>query len=221
MKKKKLFYNPYERRRKNGVNLRNGLVFYVILGLLLGLASVLGILGYAVKGSHEYNHMHQIARDIAEDPNSHTDEEINNAGEAFVNMASDMVDAGITGPGGIGVKALIKTERMIRDIKNQAYVIKISPEPANPIAGNPVTVTVTVVYATEGTEVNYSVAGSDGYTLSGTMPTSSAGTIYFVVEGGEPGVTDTITINVGSVTEVYTYTFHGGAAGVAIERRIQ
>ncbi len=216
MKKTMLSSNPHQKGRKTKVEFRKGgLIITAVIAIILGLVSILGILGYAVKNSSEYNKMHQIARDVAEDPNSHSDVEILNSGDALVKMMNETVQGGTTGAGGgltgggHGVKLILQAEEALRKVRIQAYVIKIVPSPASPVAGQAVTVAITIVNSIQGTEVNYSLVGSDGYTQNDTLATDQNGQVSFSVPGGEGGVTDVITVTVGSVSEVYTYKFHG------------
>lgn len=191
---------------------KKGLLSVVLYLLLMAIsaAGILGILGYAVIGSSEYNRMHQMARDIADDPNSHTDEEITNAVKEFHDMANNVVQSGSIVPGqggGLGVKLLLQGEKAINDVQLQQYVIKIVANPANPDPYEDVTVTVTVLNSLTGTAVQYSVVGTDGYTQNGTLSTDENGQISFSIPGGGEEVTDTITVTVDSVTQTYTYTF--------------
>lgn len=182
----------------------------LLLVLFLSIAGILGILGYAVTGSSEYNRMHRIARDIADDPNSHTDEEITNAMEAFHDMASNVVESGtiVPGQGGnLGVKLLLQAERKLNDVQKQKYIIKVTINPPDPGPWENVVVTANILNSVTGTSVNWSVSGTDGYSNSGTSTTDENGDISFSIPGGGEGVTDTVTITVGPVTEEFTYTF--------------
>lgn len=98
--KKTILSSFYKKVRNTKTKFRRGLVLPMVIGLIMGLIGVLGILGFAIEGAPEYNEIHRIAQDIAEDPNSHTEEEINGATDRFLDMATDVVRAGTVGPGG-------------------------------------------------------------------------------------------------------------------------
>ena len=101
-----------------------------------------------------------------------------------------------------------EAEDTLEEIRNQEYVIKISVNPADPAPKQTVSVTVTVLNALEGTPVSYSVAGTDGYSQSGTLSTDQNGQVSFSIPGAlEEGVVDTVTVTAGSITEQYTYVF--------------
>jgi hypothetical protein len=187
-----------------------GLVLEAVIALILGAAALLSILGYAIKGSQEYNHFHMIAREVADDPNSHTDEEILNSGDSLVKMMNATTQGGSIVPGtggGLGVKMLLQAEEALREVRNQEYVIKIVVIPPDPAPKQSVTVTITVLNSLQGTPVSYSLTGTDNYKQGATLHTNQNGQISFVVPGGAQGVSDTFTISAGSVTEKYTYTF--------------
>jgi hypothetical protein len=85
------------------------LLLTLVISLLLGAVSILGIFYGAITNSSEYNKFHRIAQEVAEDPNSHSEEEILNAGEALHDMMKETVDNGASGiggktGGGLGVK---------------------------------------------------------------------------------------------------------------------
>ncbi len=81
------------------------------------------------------------------------------------------------------------------------------PSPLDPAPNEGVTVTVTVFPAVSGAPVIYSVSGTDGYYDSGMADTDAAGQITFGVPGGEAGVYDAITVEVGELSYSVTYTF--------------
>ncbi|WP_045211593.1 hypothetical protein [Desulfonatronovibrio magnus] len=84
--------------------------------------------------------------------------------------------------------------------------------PSNPVAGQDVTVYVRV--NSLGVKVDYSWQGTDGWSGSGTEISDNSGQISFVIEGADPGVTDTVTVSVPawgpSYTKTWTYTFIPG-----------
>jgi hypothetical protein len=184
----------------------------LVISLLLGAVSVLGIFYGAITSSSEYNKFHRIAQEVAEDPNSHSEEEILNAGEALHDMMKQTVDNGASGiggktGGGLGVKLLIQAEDALRKVRLQQYIIKISIFPADPAPDEPVAVTLEIVNSIEGTEVIYSLVGSDYYTQNDKLTTDTNGIVTFSVPGGEEGVVDNFTVTVGSISETYTYSF--------------
>ena len=188
------------------------LLLTLVISLLLGAVSVLGIFYGAITNSSEYNKFHRIAQEVAEDPNSHSEEEILNAGEALHDMMKETVDnsaSGIGGKtgGGLGVKLLIQAEDALRKVRQQQYIIKISILPADPAPNESVTVTLEIVNSLEGTEVTYSLAGSDNYAQNDKLSTNADGIVTFFVPGGEEGVVDNFTVTVGDVSETYTYSF--------------
>lgn len=188
------------------------LITIALISLLLGSASVLGIFYGAITKSVEYNHFHLVAQEVAEDPNSHSDEEILNSGEALHDMMKQTVDNGATGiggqtGGGLGVKLLIQGEDALRKVRLQQYIIKITISPADPAPKESVTVTIEIVNSIEGTEVIYSLVGSDGYKQTGTLITNAAGMVTFSVPGGDEDVVDTFNVTVGDINEKYTYSF--------------
>jgi hypothetical protein len=182
----------------------------VLLVLFLAIAGILSMLGYVVTGSTQYNRMHRMARDIADDPNSHTDEEITNALEEFHDMASNVVESGsiVPGQGGnLGVKLLLQAERKLNDVQKQKYIIKVTITPPDPGPWENVVVTANILNSVTGTSVSWSVSGTDGYANSGTSSTDENGDISFSIPGGGQGVTDTVTVTAGPVTEEFTYSF--------------
>lgn len=188
------------------------LLLTLVISLLLGAVSVLGIFYGAITNSSEYNKFHRIAQEVAEDPNSHSEEEILNAGEALHDMMKETVDNGASGiggktGGGLGVKLLIQAEDALRKVRLQQYIIKISILPADPAPNESVTVTLEIVNSLEGTEVTYSLVGSDNYTQNDKLTTNTDGIVTFYVPGGEEGVVDNFTVTVGSISETYTYSF--------------
>jgi len=188
------------------------LLLTLVISLLLGAVSVLGIFYGAITNSSEYNKFHRIAQEVAEDPNSHSEEEILNAGEALHDMMKETVDNGASGiggktGGGLGVKLLIQAEDALRKVRLQQYIIKISILPADPAPNESVTVTLEIVNSLEGTEVTYSLVGSDNYTQNDKLNTNTDGIVTFYVPGGEDGVVDNFTVTVGSISETYTYSF--------------
>jgi hypothetical protein len=181
-----------------------------LITILLAAAALLSILGVAVKNSTEYNRFHAIARDVADDPSSHSDEEILNSGQALYDLMNETTQGGtiVPGTGGaLGVKLILQADRALNDVRNQQYIVKISTSPADPGPGQGVTVVVNVLNSLTGTPVQYEVSGSDGYHDTGTANTDSGGSISFFVPGGAEGVTDVVVITVGSVQETYTYVF--------------
>jgi hypothetical protein len=188
------------------------LLLTLVISLLLGAVSILGIFYGAITNSSEYNKFHRIAQEVAEDPNSHSEEEILNAGEALHDMMKETVDNGASGiggktGGGLGVKLLIQAEDALRKVRLQQYIIKISILPADPAPNESVTVTFDIVNSLEGTEVTYSLVGSDSYTQNDNLTTNADGIVTFYVPGGEEGVVDNFTVTVGSISETYTYSF--------------
>jgi hypothetical protein len=188
------------------------LLLTLVISLLLGAVSILGIFYGAITNSSEYNKFHRIAQEVAEDPNSHSEEEILNAGEALHDMMKETVDNGASGiggktGGGLGVKLLIQAEDALRKVRLQQYIIKISILPADPAPNESVTVTLEIVNSLEGTEVTYSLVGSDSYTQNDNLTTNADGIVTFYVPGGEEGVVDNFTVTVGSISETYTYSF--------------
>ena len=188
------------------------LLLTLVISLLLGAVSILGIFYGAITNSSEYNKFHRIAQEVAEDPNSHSEEEILNAGEALHDMMKETVDNGASGiggktGGGLGVKLLIQAEDALRKVRLQQYIIKISILPADPAPNESVTVTLEIVNSLEGTEVTYSLVGSDSYTQNDNLTTNADGIVTFYVPGGEEGVVDSFTVTVGSISETYTYSF--------------
>ncbi|MBI5663999.1 MAG: hypothetical protein HZC49_02745 [Nitrospirae bacterium] len=187
-----------------------GLVLEAVIAIIFATVALVSVLGYAIKGSQEYNHFHRIAREVVDDPNSHTDEEILNSGEALVQMMSEATQGGTIVPGtggGMGVSMVLQAEDALRKVRNQQYVIQIVVDPADPAPKQSVTVTITVLNSLQGTPVSYALAGTDNYKQGGTLNTNQSGQISFVVPGGAQGVSDEFTISAGSVTEEYTYTF--------------
>lgn len=188
------------------------LLLTLVISLLLGAVSVLGIFYGAITSSSEYNNFHRIAREVAEDPNSHSEAEILNAGDALHDMMKQTVDNGASGiggntGGGLGVKLLIQAEDALRKVRLQQYIIKISILPADPAPGESVTVTLEIVNSLEGTEVTYSLVGSDNYTQNDKLTTNAAGIVSFFVPGGAEGVVDNFTVAAGDISETYTYSF--------------
>jgi hypothetical protein len=188
------------------------LVVVGLISLLLGAASLLGIFYGAITNSVEYNHFHRIAKEVADDPNSHSEEEILNAGEALHDMMKETVDRGATGiggntGGGLGVKLLVQGEDALRKVRLQQYIIKITINPADPAPYQTVTVEIEIVNSIEGTEVVYSLVGSDNYKQTDTLITNTAGMVTFSVPGGAEDVIDTFNVAVGDINEKYTYTF--------------
>lgn len=197
----------FPRNRQGG-----SLLLTAVFSLLLGAVSVLGIFYGAITNSSEYNKFHRIAQEVAEDPNSHSQEEILNAGEALHDMMKETVDKGASGiggktGGGLGVKLLIQGEDALRKVRQQQYIIKITILPANPAPNESVTVTLEIVNSIEGTEVTYSLVGSDSYTQNDKLTTNADGIVTFFVPGGEEGVVDNFTVTVGEINETYTYSF--------------
>ncbi len=183
-----------------------------LISLLLGAVAILGIFYGAITNSTEYNRFHRIAQEVAADPNSHSQEEILNAGEALHDMMKEAVDKGTTGVGGstgggLGVKVLVQVEDALRKVRLQQYIIKITISPADPAPHQSVTVTLEIVNSIEGTEVTYSLVGSDNYRQNDTLTTNVGGIVSFTVPGGAGGVVDTFTVTVGDISEEYTYTF--------------
>lgn len=197
----------FPRNRQGG-----SLLLTAVISLLLGAVSVLGIFYGAITNSSEYNKFHRIAQEVAEDPNSHSQEEILNAGEALHDMMKETVDNGASGiggktGGGLGVKLLIQGEDALRKVRQQQYIIKITILPADPAPNESVTVTLEIVNSIEGTEVTYSLVGSDSYTQNDKLTTNADGIVTFFVPGGEEGVVDNFTVAVGEISETYIYSF--------------
>lgn len=197
----------FPRNREEG-----SLVLTALISLLLGAVAILGLFYGAITESTEYNRFHRIAREVAEDPSSHSDEEILNAGEALHDMMKEAVDKSTTGVGGqtgggLGVKVLVQVEDALRKVRLQQYVIKITIIPVDPAPLQPVTVNLEIVNSIQGTEVSYYLVGTDKYTQSGTLPTNADGIVTFSVPGGKEGVVDTFTVTVGDVSEEYSYKF--------------
>lgn len=191
---------------------QEGFVLAAFITLIFGVVGMLSLIGYAIKNSQEYNRFHQIARDVADDPNSHPNEEILNSGDALVKMMNQAVQSGATAGGsnvvgGLGVQLVLQAEDALNDVRNQQFVIKIVVNPVDPAPFQTVTVTITVVNSVTGTPVHFSVVGSDGFTKAGTLNTDQNGQVSFTVPGGAQGVVDTITVTVDSVKEEFTYKF--------------
>lgn len=187
-----------------------------ILVILLGIGALLGMLGYAIKNSFAYNNAHRIAREIADDPSSHSGEEISNSGVELFNLMKDSVEAGSTGNTAPGLpgKLILQAEDALRRVRTQEYVIKIGINPAQPVPCHPVTVNVEVLNSVTGTPVSYSVAGTDGVKFGGVLPTDANGRLSFNAPGSWQGASHTIQITVGSVSKTFTYTFPVNPADV-------
>lgn len=189
---------------------------FLVLAILLGLASALGAIGYPIYHSFAYNRLHLIAREVADDPNSHSKEEITNAGTEFLNMVKDGVESG-SGPNtapSLGGKLIVQAEEALRRVRAQEYVVKIGINPAQPVPCHPVTVHVEVLNSMTGTPVHYSVVGTDGVKFGGILPTDGNGRISFNAPGSWQGASHTIRVTVGSVSKPYTYTFPVNPADV-------
>lgn len=185
---------------------QSGLVLQVLLALI-GVASFLIMTGRSlIKNAPEYNR----ALRVAGDPNAKP-EEINDAANGLRRFFRDSVNAGGTGVGvaggGLGVTVGMDVQEAMDNVRQQRYVIRITPSPADPGPGQNVTVLVSVLNSKTGTAVKASVSGTDGYKANHTLSTNAQGQASFVIPGGAQGVTDHVTITVEAVTESYTYTF--------------
>ena len=74
----------------------------------------------------------------------------------------------------------------------------VSANPPDPGPNESVTMTIGIIPAKAGVEITYSMSGTDGYSLSGTVATDANGEISFVIAGGAEGVIDTINVSVPS-----------------------
>jgi hypothetical protein len=178
-----------------------------LIAVLLAAAGLLGIFYSAITTSSEYNHMHRLAQEVAADPNSHSDEEILNGGEALYNMMSKTAQSAGGVPGGLGAKQLMVAEEALRKIRQQQYIIVITLSPPDPGPYEGITVTLEIQNSLTGTPVTYSLSGSDGYHKGATLTTNAQGTVSFSVPGGASGVTDVFTVTVGPITQTFSYTF--------------
>lgn len=74
------------------------------------------------------------------------------------------------------------------------YTLSATASPADPGAGQGVTVTGRVTPPTAGLSISFSIVGTDGYSKSSTVTTSASGTATFYIPGGAEGVVDTVTV---------------------------
>lgn len=189
-----------------------GLIFTFFFTLLMALGALILAGKSFIQADVRYVHCQQVAADIADDPNSHSQEDINDCVTAFKDLFSQATQAGAGAGGsnvvgGLGVKQILVAGDAQDKVRNQQFVITIVASPAAPAHFQPVTVTITVLNSTTGTPVTYTLAGSDGYHQGNTLTTDDHGVVSFTVPGGAVGVTDVITVTVGPVTQTFTYTF--------------
>ncbi len=94
----------------------------------------------------------------------------------------------------------------------QVMFVTAYPSPANPAAGQSVTVIAHVLPAVEGCEVHFSIVGTDGYSNDATHTTNASGRATFGIPGADPGVFDRVTITASNgATQVVSYTFGGSS----------
>lgn len=74
----------------------------------------------------------------------------------------------------------------------------VEANPHDPAPGESVTMTISLIPAESGVDVEYSVSGTDGYSDSGSAQTDAQGQIQFNIPGGAGGIADTINITVPS-----------------------
>lgn len=170
-----------------------------VLLAMIGIASFLIMTGLSIiKNAPEYNH----ALRVAGDPNAKP-QEINDAAKGLQRILRDAVNAG----GGLGVNVGMDAQEAMDNVRQQRYVVRIAPSPADPAPGQNVTILVTVLNSKPGTSVKGSVSGTDGYAAIHALTTNGQGHVSFVIPGGAQGVTDQVKISVDGVTESYSYTF--------------
>jgi hypothetical protein len=85
----------------------------------------------------------------------------------------------------------------------------VSANPPDPAPQETVTMKVQIFPRKAGISVSYNVAGTDGYTASGTIATDANGEITFTIPGGAASVSDTVTVAIPSenLTGAVQYTF--------------
>lgn len=85
----------------------------------------------------------------------------------------------------------------------------VSANPADPAPQETVAMTVKIFPAKAGVSINYNVAGTDGYTASGTIETDANGEITFTIPGGGAAVSDTVNVAIPSdnLSGSVQYTF--------------
>ena len=81
--------------------------------------------------------------------------------------------------------------------------------PSQPAPGQTVNVTITVVNATPGTRVSYTVVGTDKYHQQGTLEVDAKGQVHFSIPGGAKGVKDVVeaTLDGSSIKRQASYHF--------------
>lgn len=90
---------------------------------------------------------------------------------------------------------------------DKVFAVDARPSPADPGPGEGVTVTATTSPAIAGCAMVFSVVGTDGYTNSQTVNSDASGQGSFFIPGGEEGVVDRVTIQVGTHQTTVVYTF--------------
>ncbi len=89
------------------------------------------------------------------------------------------------------------------------FSMSMSASPADPGPSESVVVTVRILPATEGVQIDYSVSGTDGYYNSGSPMTNSDGLITFSIPGGAEGIVDTVSATITSTgsSKSFSYVF--------------
>jgi len=185
--------------RSEGSSLPNLLDLLSFIGNL-----VPGPVKELITSSNEYNRIHRDAIDIAADPNSHPDSELNGAGEEFQQMFRGAVETGNTVGGenvigGQGLEAGFEAHDALNRNRS-GLIIAFVPTPSNLVAGQTLSTSVTVTIAdaklqTVGSKVTYTITGTDGRTQSSSEYTDSHGQVTFDFSvSGTAGYVYTITI---------------------------
>jgi hypothetical protein len=99
-------------------------------------------------------------------------------------------------------------EEMTATTCEEVGFVTATPYPQDPGPGQGVTVTASLMPATEGCNISFSIVGTDGYSNSATYSSDANGQASFYIPGGAEGVVDHVTITTSNNKQfIVTYVF--------------
>ena len=196
------------RSRQKGVALIIELGLFGLLSTLLTSVAILKLGGSTIEQTPQVTQAYTIIDKDFNSPGSVSAQDINNALQNLQTGITQIVQSAPPGVNaGLGLTIAQQAQSAMQEIHTQPFVVQIVQNPIDPAPGQGVDVTITVLNAPQGTQVQYSLVGTDNYKQGDTLSTDQNGQVSFHVPGGAAGVVDTITVTVGPVTQTFSYTF--------------
>jgi len=215
---------------------QRGVVATFLLTVLSAAGTVILVGFESVRTAPEYTRSLQIATDLRQNPNSHSQAIVDASARELLTLLIQSIqdpdcpdcpiievppcceypqDANPAADSreGPGLRELLTAVDTQQDIRTQLVIIKAFVGPATPLAGVDATVTVTVLNSdtntpvAAGTRVSYTIGFLPFPSLAGVKFTDAAGTVQLHVRGKVRDTVENFTFTAGGVTEEFSYTY--------------